>query len=130
MLKTNIITDAHGNITVQIGGDLDYEYSIPFRNHLATLIDENPHAHINIDLAGVDFVGSSGICHFVETVKLVNKKWNHKLSLSNVRGEFIKVFKLYELNEEEVFIDTFEMNTDQTENLNTIFGNRRRTFQN
>ena len=78
----------------------------------------------------MDFVGSSGICHFVETVKIVNKKWNHKLSLSNVRGEFVKVFKLYDLNEEDIFIDTFEMNTDDTENLNTIFGNRRRTFQN
>ena len=131
-MKANILRDAMGNITIQMSGDLDYENSMPFRRELQDLSVENPHSKITVDLGGVDFVGSSGICHFVETIQTLNKKKENstKISLSNVSGDFKKVFKLYTMEEAELLWDEFEMDSDDTAGMNTAFGNRKRTFQN
>jgi len=131
-MKANILRDAMGNITVQMEGDLDYEHSNPLRSELTELAAENPQARITVDLGGVDFVGSSGICHFVETVQTINtnKQKHNKMSLSNVSGEFRKVFKLYNINEQELIFDQFDFDNDDTENLQSSFGGRRRTFEN
>lgn len=130
-MKANILRDALGNITVQMQGDLDYEYSIPFRNQLSDLATENPNAKITVDLGGVDFVGSSGICHFVETINALNKKnGNKQVGLSNVSGDFKKIFRLYSIEEAELIWDQFDLDNDDTAHLSTTFGNRKRTFQN
>ena len=131
-MKANILRDAMGNITVQMEGDLDYEHSNPLRSELTELALENPQARITVDLGGVDFVGSSGICHFVETVQTINtNKQNHnKMSLSNVSGEFKKIFRLYNIDEKELIFDQFDFDNDNTENLQSSFGGRRRTFEN
>ncbi len=130
-MKANVLRDALGNITVQMSGDLDYENSMPLRRELHELSVDNPHSKITVDLGGVDFVGSSGICHFVETLSLLNKEkiQTQKISLSNVSGDFKKVFKLYTMEEAEIIWDEFDMDSDDTEQMNTQFGNRKRTFQ-
>jgi anti-sigma B factor antagonist len=130
-MKANILRDALGNITVQMQGDLEYEHSIPLRNQLRDLAQENPNAKITVDLGGVDFVGSSGICHFVETIHLLNKEGDRKqLGLSNVNGDFKKIFRLYSIEEAELIWDKFDLDDDETSHLNMTFGNRKRTFQN
>lgn len=130
-MNANILRDALGNITVQMQGDLEYEHSVPLRNQLRDLAQENPNAKITVDLGGVDFVGSSGICHFVETISLLNKENNKKqLGLSNVSGDFKKIFRLYSIEEAELIWDQFDLDDDETSHLNTTFGNRKRTFQN
>lgn len=131
-IKANILRDALGNITVQMQGDLDYEQSMPLRSELNTLAKDNPYSKITIDLGGIDFVGSSGICHFVETVRTINtdKSETNRMSLSNVSGEFKKIFKLYSIAEADKLWDAFDLDDDTTEGLNTRFGNRSRTFQN
>lgn len=134
-MKANILRDALGNITVQMQGDLEYEHSIPLRNQLRDLAQENPNAKITVDLGGVDFVGSSGICHFVETIGLLNKEnqkgnGQQQLGLSNVSRDFKKIFKLYSIEEAELIWDKFDLDDDETSHLNTSFGNRKRTFQN
>jgi anti-sigma B factor antagonist len=128
-MKANVLRDALGNITVQMSGDLDYENSMPLRRELHELSVDNPHSKITVDLGGVDFVGSSGICHFVETLSLLNKEkiQTQKISLSNVSGDFKKVFKLYTMEESEII--WADMDSDDTEQMNTQFGNRKRTFQ-
>jgi anti-sigma B factor antagonist len=130
-MKANVLRDALGNITVQMSGDLDYENSMPLRRELHELSVDNPHSKITVDLGGVDFVGSSGICHFVETLSLLNKEkiQTQKISLSNVSGDFKKVFKLYTMEEAEIIWAEFDMDSDDTEHMNTQFGNRKRTFQ-
>lgn len=131
-MKANILRDAMGNITVQMEGDLDYEHSNPLRSELKDLAADNPQARITVDLGGVDFVGSSGICHFVETVQAINteKQSHNKMSLSNVSGEFKKIFRLYNIDERELIFDQFDFDNDETENLQSNFGARRRTFEN
>ena len=131
-MKANILRDAMGNIIVQMEGDLGYEHSMPLRSELEQLANENPHSTITIDLGGIDFVGSSGICHFVETVQLLNKEqnMNKRIGLSNVSKEFKKVFRLFNAEEAEVIWDEFGMDSDETKTMNRTFGNRKRTFEN
>ena len=130
-IKANILRDALGNITVQMQGDLDYEHCVPFRNELNELASENPNAKITVDLGGVDFVGSSGICHFVETIQILNNEaGQQQIGLSNVNGDFKKIFRLYSIEEAELIWDKFDLDNDDTSHLSSSFANRKRTFQN
>lgn len=129
-IKANILRNAHGNIIVQMQGDLSYEHSIPLRKELEDLIGENPQADVTIDLGGIDFVGSSGICHFVETIEQIKNKTleGRNIGISNLTSEFKKIFKLYTLDED--LFDDFEMNSDETHSISSQFANRKRTFEN
>ncbi|CBW26709.1 putative anit sigma factor antagonist [Halobacteriovorax marinus SJ] len=126
-LKAQVRTDSLGNITVHMEGGLDYDNSLPFRRELQSLIKDNPLSTVTLDMNGLDFVGSSGIGVFVETLKILNDK-KSQIQLSNVKTEFLKVFKLFEYDAMEAMIMDFE--NDDTEDLNTRYGNRRKTFQN
>lgn len=125
-LNAKIHTDSRGNITVLMEGGLDFETSIPFREELNQLMETNPLSTITLDMNRVDFVGSSGIGLFVETLKILDQK-KASLKLSNVKTEFMKVFKLYKLDALESLIHEFD--NDDTLELNTHFGNRARTFE-
>lgn len=129
-MKANVLRDANGNIIVHMQGDLNYDHSYPLRNELQLIAKNNPNAKITIDLGAIDFVGSSGICHFVETVKLIKETQTANISLSNVKPEFLKIFKLYSLNEADYVAELMNFDNDETENLNTRFGNRDHTFEN
>lgn len=128
-MQAKMIRDAQGNIVIHMAGDLNYEYSIPLRQQLQTLSGQHPNAKITIDLGAIDFVGSSGICHFVETLKFLKDSNKRIISLDNVGEEFIKVFRLYGLNEADHIADAFNFDSDETENLNR-FTARARTFEN
>ena len=52
------------------------------------------------------------------------------INLSNVKPEFLKIFKLYSLNEADYVAELMNFDNDETENLHTNFGNRNRTFEN
>ena len=126
-MKANILRDALGNITVQMQGDLDYEHSSPLREQLEEISSENPHSKITVDLGGINFVGSSGICHFVETLQIINKDKHemHKMKLANVSMEFKKIFRLYSVEEADLIWDQFDLDSDETSDLNTRFGGRK-----
>lgn len=129
-MKANVLRDANGNIIVHMQGDLNYDHSYPLRNELQNIADKNPNASITIDLGAIDFVGSSGICHFVETVKYLKENRRANVSLSNVKPEFLKIFRLYSINEADYVAELMDFDNDETENLNTRFGNRNQTFEN
>jgi anti-sigma B factor antagonist len=95
-LKAQVRTDSLGNFTVYIDGSLDFENCLPFRQELQSLRTENPYACMTLDFSGLDFVGSSGISHLVETVRLL-QTGSSSLQLCNVKVEFVRVFKLYNL---------------------------------
>jgi anti-sigma B factor antagonist len=129
-MKANVLRDANGNIIVHMQGDLNYDHSLPLRNELQNIANSNPNSKITIDLGAIDFVGSSGICHFVETVKFLKENRKYDVSLSNVKPEFLKIFRLYSLNEADYVADLMSFDTDETEGLNSRFGNRNQTFEN
>lgn len=126
-MKAQIRTDSQGNITVHMNGGLDYENSLPLRLELQELTQQNPASTITLDMHSLDFVGSSGIGIFVETLQLLNKN-KSQIKLSNVKTEFMKVFKLYNFDAFKLIEADFD--SDETENLNQKYGNRRHTFQN
>jgi len=123
-LKASINTDVQGNIRIKMNGGLDYENALPLRDELTSLISDFPEATIILDLNRVDFVGSSGIKVFVETIKLFNKT-KPRIKLTNVGQEFIKVFRLYTIDEAIILMDEFD------QNFTDLFKSARgRTFQN
>lgn len=126
-MKARVRTDAHGNITIHMEGDLNYENSNPLKSELETLTKENPSSQITIDMHGLDFVGSSGIGMFVDTIKALNEN-KERIKISNVKTEFLKVFKLYDLDLMSVLENEFD--TDDTEFLSQSFAARKRTFEN
>ena len=126
-MKAQIRTDSQGNITIHMNGGLDYENSLPLRTELQVLSAENPASTITLDMHSLDFVGSSGIGIFVETLQILNKN-KSQIKLSNVKTEFLKVFKLYNFDAFKLIEADFD--TDETENLNQKYGNRKNTFQN
>ncbi|RLA64160.1 MAG: hypothetical protein DRQ88_11485 [Epsilonproteobacteria bacterium] len=99
-LEASVHTDAIGNLTVQMVGSLDYENNIPLKQQLESLVEKNPLSNITLDMHFLDFVGSSGIGHFVALVNNLNKE-KIRIFLANVKPEFIKVFKLFNVDEVE-----------------------------
>lgn len=116
-MDAQIRTDSLGNITIHMKGNLDFENNISLKSELVSLISENPLSTITIDMHHLEFVGSSGIGAFVQTVKSFNTN-KELIKLSNVKSEFLAVFKLYEFD------------NDETEELSQKFAGRKLTFQN
>jgi anti-sigma B factor antagonist len=129
-MKANVLRDANGNIIVHMQGDLNYDHSLPLRAELQSIANSNPNSKITIDLGAIDFVGSSGICQFVETVKHLKENRKAMVNLSNVRPEFLKVFRLFSINEADYIAELMNFDNDETYDLNTRFGNRSNTFEN
>ncbi len=129
-MKANVLRDANGNIIVHMQGDLNYDHSAPLRDELQSIARQNPNSNITIDLGAIDFVGSSGICHFVETVKWLKENRKANVNLSNVKPEFLRIFKLFSLNEADYVAELMNFDNDETDSLNRSFGNRSNTFEN
>jgi anti-sigma B factor antagonist len=117
-MKANILRDANGNIIVHMQGDLNYDHSLPLRNELQSIANNNPNAKITIDLGAIDFVGSSGICHFVESVKLLKESRKASVNLSNVKPEFLKIFRLLSMNEVDYVAELMNFDNDETDAAN------------
>lgn len=103
-LMASVNTDVQGNITVEMNGGMEYENSMPLRKELLELVHEFPKANIILDMGKVDFVGSSGIKLFVETITMLNQD-KVRIRLKNVKTEFLKVFRLYTLDESFLTMD-------------------------
>ncbi len=126
-MKARVSTDALGNITVHMEGGLDFENNSPLQLELESLTRENPGSTVTIDMHGLDFVGSSGIGMFVDTIRAINKR-RDQIKMSNVKTEFLKVFKLYDVDFLDLIEDQFD--NDDTLNLSQRFIGKRRTFEN
>lgn len=125
-MKARVRTDATGNITIHMEGGMDYENIVPLKQELSTITSKYPTSQVTLDLTSLNFVGSSGIGIFVETIRAINKR-RDQIKLSNVSPEFMKVFKLYNFDVMDVLINEFD--SDDTE-LNQFYGLKGRTFQN
>ena len=130
-VKSKVTTDASGNIVVVMHGGFDYEHSQLLNYELATIVKKYQKANIMLDLNAMDFVGSSGIGDFVETLKILNKGCEKQIKLINVKSEFSRVFKLYNL--EDSFTLSNEIQNSivaEFENDDTEINGKNRTFEN
>lgn len=130
-VKSKITTDANGNIIVEMHGGFDYEHSQLLNYELATIVKKHKTSTIMLDLNNMDFVGSSGIGDFVETLKILNRGSDKQIKLINVKSEFQRVFKLYNLEDSFTLSSVTEsIILEQFENDDTEINGKNRTFEN
>jgi anti-anti-sigma factor len=98
-MKTKI-TKSGDTIIVTMQGRLDYETQEPLKNDLERLIDETKTDSVPMkiifNLEQLEFVGSSGISAFVQTLKDFNKASAHRPRYCHVRSEFQKIIKAFD----------------------------------
>jgi anti-sigma B factor antagonist len=88
-------------ITYLMPRQLDYESNHIIRQQIIKIIQLYPHNTIILNFSAMDFVGSSGIGPLVDTLKFA-KREARSLRIENLKSEFIKVFKLYQFEQEEI----------------------------
>lgn len=90
---------------IQLKGCLNFEDSLPLRKKLQVLIIKktNKDQKILLDLEHLDFVGSSGIGIFIETLKILFIEFPN-INVSNFKFEFYRVLKLYQWDQWENLI--------------------------
>lgn len=92
------ISETEEKILIHMEGGLTYECSRSLREKLSELAKNFTVGPIYLNLKDVDFVGSSGIGQFVESVKMMTQI-NPDVKIIESSPEFKKVFKLYGLSE-------------------------------
>lgn len=98
-MKTQIKKDGD-TIVVSMNGRLDFETAVPLREDLSKLMrqaktDTVP-KKIIFNLEKLDFVGSSGISSFVQTLKEFNTTAPTKPRYCHVKSEFQKVIRAFD----------------------------------
>jgi len=113
-MKSNIKKTDHG-IFVEVIGTVDYETQVAFKTDLDEILKECRNndsipRKIIFDFHHLEFVGSSGITSFVQTLKDFNTKSPIKPGFQNVRNEFKKIIQafdqeaLFDFMEEESYL--------------------------
>lgn len=125
-LNAQIRTDALGNITIYMNGDLSYDYNNKLHQEIIEISQNHPHSTITLDMHSLDFVGSSGISKFVELLKDLRRENASRYKLSNIKSEFLKVFEIYNFNAYEMLAE--EYSSDET-NMKSLTS-RGNTFPN
>jgi anti-sigma B factor antagonist len=85
-----------GEFTViELSGYLDYDSHIPLNQSIALMYKENQGMKLIIDLASLEFVGSSGVSTFVKSLAPFNKM-QMKPFYVGVKSEFLRLFKAFD----------------------------------
>ena len=128
-LQANITRDAWGNIVIQMQGPMCVDSSVALDLKLQALLQQH-HGHLSFDFSGVDFVASSGVGHFVQTLINMSQRKDINITIRNIDSQYEKVMKVYGLTDQHVYFDSFGMDDDSTEHLSSYYNNRKRTFEN
>jgi len=87
-------------IIVTMDGKLDFGTHIPLREDLGRLLDnskmDSVARKIIFNFENLEFVGSSGISSFVQTLKEFNSNSPMKPRYCNVKSEFRRVIKAFD----------------------------------
>ncbi len=87
-------------IVVSMDGKLNHEIQEPLRQNLNEIVNEarktDSTAKIIFNLENLEFVGSSGISSFIQTLKEINNKTDLKPRYCNVKSEFRRVMKAFD----------------------------------
>jgi anti-anti-sigma factor len=98
-MKTKIIRSGD-TVTISIAGHLSFESQEPLKSNLHRLIDEartdSVAKKVIVNLENLEFVGSSGISSFVQTLKEFNAKSPVKPRYCHVKSEFQKVIRAFD----------------------------------
>ena len=91
------------NVVVQVDGKLDYETQDGFKESLRELArgTDSTAKNVIFNMEKLEFVGSSGITQYIQTIKDFAKRTDQKAKILNASNEFKKVMKAFD--ETEVF---------------------------
>lgn len=97
---------------VEMAGKLNFEIQEPLRQDLSKLIsstktDSIP-TKIIFNFENLEFVGSSGISSFVQTLKDFNSRATVRPRYCNVKSEFRRIIKAFDEGQEFEFFDNEE----------------------
>jgi anti-anti-sigma factor len=100
-------------LIVTMNGRLDFETALPLREDLSKIIREAKKTDaaptkIIFNLEKLDFVGSSGISSFVQTLREFNQASPIKPRYCHVKSEFQKVIKAFDESNAFEFFDNEE----------------------
>jgi anti-anti-sigma factor len=108
-MKTKITRK--GNVTiVSMDGKVDYEAQEPLKKDLRKLLDPNKSdaaaTKIIFNFEKLEFVGSSGISAFVQTLRNFNARSPQKPKYVGVKSEFKKVIQAFDPDQLFQFFDS------------------------
>ena len=92
-------------IILSMAGKLDFDTQIPLREELSQLAkdlrtDSTP-KNVIFNLEKLEFVGSSGISTFIQTLKDFNEQFPNSPRYCNVKSEFQKMIRAF--GDDEIF---------------------------
>lgn len=97
---------------VEVTGHLDFETAEPLRERLVrlarTVATDSVPQKVIFNLENLEFVGSSGISSFVQTLKEFSDRSSLRPRYCNVKSEFRRVMKAYDEKEQFEFFDNEE----------------------
>ncbi len=110
-MKTEI-DEQEDSIVISMQGRLDYETCIPLRENLSKIKTKSNASQspkkIIFNFKNLDFVGSSAIASFIQTLKEFNLSLSHRPVYHNVKSEFRKMIRVFDTDDLFDFYDTTE----------------------
>ena len=106
MAMKTLVRSVEGKTVITIEGNLDFESSDAFRNWLLHFSLNTPRGQIVFDLGALQFVGSSGITQFIDSLLEFNQTTTIKPLYSNVSSEFRRMMKVYDQTDSFQFWDS------------------------
>lgn len=98
-MKTNVKRNGD-TVIVSMDGKLEFENQDPLKENLKTLINrvktDSVAAKIIFNLEKLEFVGSSGISSFVQTLNEINKESTIRPRYCGVKSEFKRIMKAFD----------------------------------
>ena len=94
-MKTSIRKSGN-SVIISLGGILNYETTDSLKDNLAKLSSEHTNSQVIFDLGELQFVGSSGISSFVQTLRDFNLRLNSKPVYTNVKSEFMRIMSAFD----------------------------------
>ncbi len=98
-MKTHI-KKSENVIIVSMDGKLDFGTHVPLRDQLQELIQEirtdSTPRNIIFNLEKLEFVGSSGISTFIQTLQEFNTRFPNHPRYCNVKSEFRKIIQSFD----------------------------------
>ena len=112
-MKARINTNAE-SIIISLDGKVDYETQDEVCEIINTAIERNKKdqvaKNIVLNLKNLEFVGSSGITQFVQSLKSIHHDTDITPKYCGVRSEFQKIIKAFDEENEFDFYDDERLN--------------------
>jgi anti-anti-sigma factor len=103
------ISSLDESIVISIDGKIDYETQDAVAAFIGSTIERNQRDHaakeIILNFANLEFVGSSGITQFVQSLKNIHNETEFTPKYCGVKSEFQKIIKAFDEGNEFDFYD-------------------------